>query len=565
MFGKRTMSVISSPSAFMLNLNAQGLFSSQTAFQRPKFNSSLKNAQQGNQRINLYHSEEKQTNRTYKPIQITLKHEDPELIFCEPVKKVKFAQSQPKLINLLKSAKKEMQQKPSKLTVEMVFETPSKATKTQPNNLFDDDAHEDSSLSFISSCSSLDNIEAIDEEVMEVHDKANVEYTLINDSQKKTTEAMIEPLVVKDSFAGQLNYLNTGNYITPNMMNYPMMIPYSQYTNTNQFMTYNDTLNKISNINQYAQSNLNNYQSIQTIMNFQQIHACDFIKDPTNFLLEEREISDHINNKFENIRAKAVDLEEDGYDSDSHATRSTGLEPNQDGKSASPQYSIGEDIPVEEKIQIISCEQIKKKKRGRKPKTSILRGDNETDGNIKAKKGRALNLDIDINPKHLKVERRLNKLQLLRYQQEASEGEFEEYMKKATDMLPISRNNSLFNETNDSQSTTTNEGKVDMIDSQITPFENTLATIPPFTLEPSRRRINLTPVWTPEDLNGEELENYLQQLGQIVEFPVTDQEKALKILKTFGMNIVVTLEAVRENKAIYSDLLKVRVKRLRRH
>jgi len=70
--------------------------------------------------------------------------------------------------------------------------------------------------------------------------------------------------------------------------------------------------------------------------------------------------------------------------------------------------------------------------------------------------------------------------------------------------------------------------------------------------------------WTPSNLNREELEHYFQQLSELIEFPVTDQEKGLKLLKTFGMNMTAAIEAVRENKPFYSELFRVKVKRVRR-
>jgi len=544
------MSVLSSTPAFMLNLNTQGLFSSQTAFQRPKLNNKQKNVPQAVSRIHLNHSAENLTSRTYKPVQITLKNEDSDLLICEPIKKVKSIQGQSQPVNLLKHTQNDTQQKPSKLTVEMVFDVPVETKKSKLNNFFDEDQNinEDSSLSFISSCTSIDGFEGIDEETTEENNECMIIGARPNSN---TSETPLEPLVVKDSFAGHLTYLNTASYITSNITNYPIMASYNHYNDLESAMLYH----RVSNINQFIQPELTKYQPIQAMMNFPQIRAGDFVKDPISFLLNEKD------NQFENIRAKNVEIEEDDCDSDSYATRSTGLELNQDGieksqKSASPLYSIGEELLIEEKIRIASLEDPKKKKRGRKPK-NFQRGPDEVDGSMKAKKGRALNLDIDINPKHLKVERRLNKLQLLRYQQEAPEGEFEQYMKRLTEMEPLSRNNSLFN---DSQSTTSENR---LIDSQVTPIENTLATIPPLSLEP-RRKVNLVTRWTPSNLNREELEHYFKQLSELVEFPVTDQERGLGLLKTFGMNMTATIEAVKQNPALYGELLRVKVKRVRR-
>lgn len=557
------MSVLSSTSGFMPRLNTQGLFSSRTAFQRPKLHSNSINSQLVGLKQSIRCSEENETKRPFKQVQTAL--EDPEIVFSVPVKKVKSVPKHLDNINLLKSNNME---KPSKLTVEMIFNTPLKTTKTKNNSLFDNDENEDSDLSFISPSSSINELEVIDEEeAIEVDKNQSYKKGNTDKSEADSSELVIEPLVVKDGFASQLNYLNADGYTISNAINYPVTGLYGPYTNLNQLLTLNNSFNRIS--NQSMQPNLNNFYPVQTFMDYSSIQTTDFIQNQARFMLQENETVNQLNTHFENLRAKVVDLEADGYDSDSHATRSTGVGPNQEGersqKGSSPLYSITEEVHVEEKVQLMSLEQAKKKKRGRKSRKSAQEEGDDVDRSMKSKKGRALNLDIDINPKHLKVERRLNKLQLLRYQQEAPEAQYEEYMKKLAENLVVSRNNSLFNDTNDNQSTVSSEEKAIIIEAKPASYENTLATIPPLSSESSRRRSNLVVAWTPEDLSSQELDNYMQQLSEILEFQVTDQEKCLKLLKTFSMNIGASLDVVRGNKAEYSELLKIKVRRLRRH
>jgi len=89
------------------------------------------------------------------------------------------------------------------------------------------------------------------------------------------------------------------------------------------------------------------------------------------------------------------------------------------------------------------------------------------------------------------------------------------------------------------------------------------AVIPVCNHEGSRRA-RLEPKWNPESVETQELQEYFLRLGRLVG-AVTDQESALKLLKSFGMNVSLTLGIVEQNQSFYREMFRVKVKRLRRN
>jgi len=535
------MSLLTSPSLIPHTVKAQGLFSSQSAFRKPTFNNNIsKISNNFNKFASFIHPKDLAIKQA-QPVRILAKNEDPELILSEPTKKVKPSKDKPVILSQPSHNKTQQNiVESSKLTIDEVFNTPLESKQLNNGSFFDECFDEGSSLSFISSHPSIENL---DEEIANAKSSNNHVSTLTN---KQQMQADVQSLVVKDNGMQRLNYLYQDNMLL-NRQNHSMFNPFDQESVFKPFellrilpVNFPDTKDLIcnvplsippNNLSQYIQFNMHNQQLLQHSLN-----------------LSDKSINEFVKNTLDS-RAP-----EDGYDSDSYATRST-RSGEKSQKGASPLYNGNEYLYEEEsKLE----QQIKKQKANKVRKQAKRNNVN------KEKKGRPLNLKLDVNPKQLKVERRLNRLQLLRYQQEDME-EDEEIKKFGISEL-LSRANSTVQENKDSQFEAS-EAKLNENDTQMHEdmIKYSQAVVPQLGETSARgQRVALKSVWNPEHIQEEMLENYFQQLAEVLESQVTDQEAALKLLTTFGMDILLTLETVRGNKELYSEMFRVKVKRLRR-
>ena len=167
-------------------------------------------------------------------------------------------------------------------------------------------------------------------------------------------------------------------------------------------------------------------------------------------------------------------------------------------------------------------------------------------------------LNVNKNP----TNRGLNKLQLLRYQDTLiEEDDDEEEVIQKVGISPFGDAEIQENESCDRDQSVSNGETEDDVNALID-FDGQ-ATIPAFKDTQNRRRRVLNPVWNPEKENQSELEIYLHQISEVIEFPVTNQEKAFKLLKSFNMNIESLLEVVREDVPLYRDLFRVKANKYR--
>jgi len=548
---------MTSPSAFLINPRAQGLFSAESAFQKPKHATTLQKTigdcpkQQSSIFTKNLQNSQQFTVKKSLPIKIAQKTEDLELLFSAPVKKVKTNQDQATVSNLINIQKpNEAQVKTSMLTIEEVFNSSNKATKSGHKlNFFDDESNEGSSLSFISSVSSLDCLDEMEKHANEVEkeEKQGHHYT----TYRQNDNIMNESLVINDDAIRHFNSLQA-NYFSPLFMNYPMMMPLNQQNLQNlqnqaqvgfaymaQPYSYSNGISQ--DYDALAAFNLTHYNAFPFAMNFSEMNATDLVINPQGDVQEKGQLD----------RVKVNIIDEEDYDYESYATRSTGLAESLSGdksqKGESPLYSMSnEDIILEERLQEVK----RQVRNGKERKTRQGRSKKEA-GVARERKVRPSNLEMDINPKHLKVERRLNRLQLLRYQQESGL-DIEEVMKQAS---PVEQETQP--DTMEYEATSAYEAEL-MV--PVVDYEALKAEIPAFNSESIRKRSILTS-WTPENMEPEAVENFLQQISEIIEAQVTNQEAALKILKTFGMDVSVVLESVKANKEFYTEIFRIKVKR----
>jgi len=520
------MSILSASSAFKLNAKAHGLFSSQTAFKKPTFNTNFNRTSNDCTRLSTLIYPKNLANKQNKATNIFINNEDPELIISEPIKKIKLAKDQSAFsVSMNNNTTQQNTVKPLRLTIEEVFNT-ADTKRARKSSLLEDCFDEGSSLSFISSHSSFDNLD----------DETN--RTIGNTAATKDMQS----LVVMDNNFGRLSYLNQGTMFFNNMESQSMFFPFSGQESVFQAASgYLGTLPEDVNNNTLCMppNNLNAYIQFSMQTNQQALQL--------GLNLSEKTISEFVKNSIE-----------DGYDSDSYATRSTSVEQESSDKSqkgASPVYSGNDDLYTE--VQVKAKED--------RLKAQLKRKAEKRANDAKEKKGRSLNLKLDVNPKQLKVQRRLNRLQLLRYQQGPSEEEDEELKKFGISDL-LSRANSTIQECSEmTEATTINDYESQqMVFTQFVPAD-TKAVIPPLGEDSSRRkRGQLVQAWNPEVVGEEQLEEYLRQLGEVLENPVSDIEAAIKLLRESNMDMSLALETVKENKALYSEVFRLKVKRLRR-
>jgi hypothetical protein len=533
--------VISAPS-FLQSFTSRGVFSAETAFQKPRVSNSASGfTSQGlSKRIpmNAHISQEKNVKG------VKAKHSidnDESLFTLEPSKKLKVSCEKGFFSAERLTAKRPNQPHSSvvKLTVAEVFDEPVKLCKSGKINFFDDDdQNDDSSLSFISSSfSSLDHIE---EEHVDVKRKGS-DFELDHHFKLSSNERVTEPLVVRDNVLNSFKNKECINpddiFIPAHMIDYSRLLPLTHYHTLQSSASLLQNLQAFRNIDLINQFGIgmppqlfayNQQQSFYPQYPVQMIHE-ELLR------LEQNKMN--VQGRFENVK------NEEGYDSDSQATKSTcieGMDILNVGKypktSSSPFSNLSEVDEMEKNKPEIKKAKNNKKEVG-KPKKEANKSSQPN------KKKRGENLKLDINPQQLKVERRLNRLQLLRYQQ----GEVEE----EAPLFPV-------------------EEKKNVVESEdLLDLEQLLqcqADIPPFALEeqPVRRRRNITLRWNPEVVSTENVDDYIQRLSEVIQTPVTDQEGALKLLKSHHMNVNRVMEVVQEDIAFYKELFRMKVKRCRR-
>jgi len=567
-------------------LRSQGLFSSHTAFQKPKPFLDSQSISAINSSLLARNYISNSLNRKFDSRPFAPKDEGSELLKDEPIKKVKLnpCQSQQLLKRANESETKELNFiKPTKLTIEEVFnpQTEKDAPKLiDKHNFFENDYNEGSSLSFISLGSSLDDLEEVEKrpKAEETNDFMIIEE---REEDHKPQSHNGVSLVMKDNMfhsLEQIDLMNQTSFFNP--LNHYQDVLFKQYNNTfhtshlfqdiqtienikmqeliwNQRLAggdiYSDncepnpaknSLQFPNNLHQYIASQfINESPALTTMNNYAEIHQV------FNLLQQNAK---NFNNAENILNYKAKNVFEEDYDSDSNATKSTTaggdvLNGCKSQKSSSPLSCINEEMNEEKYLEVKFEEQklakLKANERRGRPKK-----DKTLEPAFKEKRKRPLNLKIDLNPQHLKVERRLNKLQLLRYQKEGLEGDkinfpdVQETLDQKED-FPIER--SGMNELKYSE-------------------ENSAAIIPAFNLERPKRRIELKSRWNPEAFCRVEFSSYLDKLGEILEFQITNEETALSLLKANGMNVSMTLKVVKENILVYKEAFKIKIKRGRK-
>jgi len=380
-----------------------------------------------------------------------------------------------------------------------------------------------SSLSFISSMASLDELEVMQDKAVETNGREEEKECEIMEiaSNEKNTKAvtLAESLVMKDDIISRFNLEGQGNL----------------YVNSETIL-YSQALNAL--MAQYPQFDINTYKSSPINLNG----------------LLDKATEQQFDTGLEEYKAKMGLGEEDGYDSDSHATRSTCIEQsligeNKSQKAASPLYSVNGDLYEEDKLQ----QKTQKKEAGQKKQRKQKK---EKASKGKGKKGRSAHLQLDNNPGHLNVEQGDYTLQGLRYQQVTlSEDSYLAKKFADVDSLQVNRNISRASTDVDSIMSEDNFNSI---------CPSLLAVIPSLNSQSNRRRVPaLVPVWTPENIQEAKIEEFLQNLAEIIENPVTNQERALKLLKSCNMNAQAALEAVEENIPMYRELFKIKPRRQR--
>lgn len=88
------------------------------------------------------------------------------------------------------------------------------------------------------------------------------------------------------------------------------------------------------------------------------------------------------------------------------------------------------------------------------------------------------------------------------------------------------------------------------------------AKLPPFQLslvKQQKRKIKpLKLVWNPDSIEENNTEGWMSRISQAVGIEVTNEEKVVKTLINFGMDIETALENVKRNKAFYKNYFRVK-------
>ena len=523
----------------------------------------------------------------------------PETITYEPVKKVKPSPQateqvqEQTIIQTEKSSSKFVT-----LTVEDVWCRPKNASGDSKHAFFGAEEDEESvELSFLSSNESDNhNFEEYDLNLNKPIEEEDNDCIVISPpaSKKIESQAVHEPLVVQDQVFANFkpliaNTLATKNYTNDLKYNTQTL---KQSVEFNFLGHYNNVVPipraKVQPIQQPT------YQTkpltLDYFTTFQPLSANIFPQNnvPKEFIFGSREpakIPSYHEEENKNLLGKrpnqwdgrndgVITLSDSENDVDSNDTGSTSL--GLESRNLSALETL-----TSEKIQkelspfngsIFDDEKLQVKRgRGRPRKGEIVdKKDKKTNRSSnkpkptnlvlkKQKSNNSANLDVNKNP----TNRGLNKLQVLRYQTTLIEedGEEEEVIQKVG-ISPFGDAEIQENESCDRDQSVSNGETEDDVNVLID-FDGQ-ATIPPFSKDTqNRRRRVLNPVWNPEKEDQSELEVYLHQISEVIEFPVTNQEKAFKLLKSFNMNIESLLEVVKEDVPLYRDLFRVKANKFR--
>ena len=473
---------------------------------------------------------------------------DPDLLMYEPVKKVKLDNTQSRIIEGARgngnSTHHPIKMTPMALTLEEVF-------NTSKNNQWDE--AEECNLSFISSSSSLEILEEEDNDCM-----------IIEPPVKKVPAS--EPLAVKDSLFENPFLFNQINTI-----------------NININKTFNNPLNNINSLMDFQQK-LQTFQEFQENKLFSEIKPNITLHSFNSFTSNElykskestRDVSDQDAVKIEEDKPvinKAI-LNDFDNDLDSNCTGSTGLgldsrnssamesiiEACKGQKEISPFCNFAADVFPEQPVQV-------KRGRGRPRKGEKVEKKQKPLSKTKKKfqhesKSLLEYNSLNLNLTSKKGNRGLNRLQLLKYQETIPEIEEETKNQGSVDYpeLNSQEQRNKFKKNNNQDYTISDENPV-----SVPIGENHQIVIQPFVASKStqRRKGPLVPVWNPENEDQEVLRNYLEELSKVIESPVTNQERAFKLLKSFSMNIEAVLEVVREDVPLYKEHFKVKWNKFR--
>jgi len=527
-------------------------------------------------------------------------HQIAETITYEPVKKVKPSPQPAKIIQEPDHIQTEKSTSHLvTLTVEEVFSRPAGASGQAKHAFFQEDEDEESvELSFLSSPESEDlQFEENDLNLNKPIEQEDSDCIVINPPASKKLESRLvqQPLVVQDQVFATYkpllpttythkNYTNDLNKYNPNILK--------------QNVEFN-FLNRLTDIVPVQQATIqplypNKPLTLDYFTTFQPLSANVYPQNlPKEFYFGSREpaklttFQDDVNknshgkrpNQWDGRNEGIITLSDSENDVDSNDTGSTSLGLESRNLSALETY-LGEKIQKEsspydglyntifddEKPQV-------KRGRGRPRKGEIVdKKDKKTNKpkptesikkNLVLKKEKSNNsasLNVNKNPLNQKANRGLNKLQLLRYQDSVIEEE--EEVIKNFGISPFNDADTQEHESCDRERSISSEEVDDDVNALIDPEGH--ATLPPFNREnPNGRRRVLNPVWNPAVENQEELEVYLAQISEIIEFPVTNQEKAFKLLKSFNMNMESLLEVVKEDVPLYRELFRVKANKLR--
>jgi len=564
------MSFITSAPSFLQSFTSRGVFSSETAFQKPRISNSISglNSQGFSKRIPANGQVSQEKNVKNQKVKHSIDNDD-DLSMFDPIKKLKVKCEKDFSSSERLTATRVYQNSSSvvKLTVAEVFGEPVKPAKSTKINFFDDDdQNDDSSLSFISSSySSLDQIEEepVDTKKKEQEKDFGTAYLKNQFSSPLEEEVphrgVTEPLVVRDNVLNSFKNKECINsddvFIPPHVLNYQQLLPLTHY-HTLQSSNLLQNIQAFRNIDLINQLGFNqllgyNQQSFYPQYNMMNHHLGHHHQNNIYEELLRLEQNKLVNQSGNTMRVK----NEDGYDSDSQATKSTSLEqenPSSEDilsgvkypKTSSPFSNLSEVDDLEKTLKLPRSLSVQETKKQSKKESSVggkaKKDINKVQNN---KKKRSENLKLDLNPQQLKVERRLNRLQLLRYQQ----GEIEE--EAPVFQIPEETNIKVINE------------EAEYLEQLL----QCQAVIPAFNLdEPLRRRSTIPLRWNPQDMSTEDVNDYIQRLSEIIQSPITDQEGALKLLRSNGMDVKRVVETVQEDIAFYKELFRLKVKRSRR-
>jgi len=560
------MSFITAAPSFLQSFTSRGVFSSETAFQKPRMPNSMSglSSQGFSKRIPVNGQASHEKNVKNQKVKHSIDNDD-DLSMFEPIKKLKVKCEKDFCSSERLTATRTYKNSSSvvKLTVAEVFGEPVKPVKSTKVNFFDDDdQNDDSSLSFISSSySSLDQIEEEPVDPKRNGQEKDFEPVYLNNQfssplkEEVPHQGVTEPLVVRDNVLSSFKNKECINsddvFIPPHVLNYQQLLPLTHYhtLQSSNLLQNIQAFRNIDLINQFSFNQLLGYnqQSFYPQYNMMSHHHQNNIYEEL-LRLEQNKLVIQSRNA---MRVK----NEDGYDSDSQATKSTSLEqenPSSEDilnggkypKTSSPFSNMSEADDLEKTLRLTRSLSVQETKNEGKKESSLAgkpkKEINKTQNN---KKKRGENLKLDLQPQQLKVERRLNKLQLLRYQQ----GEIEEEVPLF--QIPEETNHKVINE------------EAEYLEQLL----QCQAFIPPFNLdEPLRRRSTITLRWNPQDMPTEDINDYIQRLSDTIQSPITDQEGALKLLRSHKMDVKRVIEIVQEDIAFYKELFRMKVKRCRR-